>query len=136
MSERIIPHLKDAIRKVIAQGEQSRGPNAQRCAYRGVNKEGEVLCCAVGFLIMDEYYNSDFEGGSVAIPEILKALEESLGFALEDKEIQYLSLLQSAHDTWSPLKVKSFNETFVEQVHNHVHHSGLPKECLEALEGK
>lgn len=134
MSERIIPHLQDAIRKVIAQGEQSRGPATKRCAYRGVNKNDEVLCCAVGFLIKDEYYDMEIEGRGVATPEVLSILKKSLGFALEEEEIKYLSRLQNAHDAWGPFDKKSFNETFEEEVRTQIRYCKLPEQCLEALE--
>ena len=135
MSERIIPHLKDAIRKVIAQGEQSQNPNDTICVYRGVGSKGQKLCCAVGHLIKDEYYLKALEGKLINTHPVAEALEKSLGFTLNGEERVALMQLQLAHDEWDKWKTEGFLETFIHEIKSRVDIGHLPKECLEALEG-
>lgn len=68
-----------------------------RCSYRGDNKTK----CAIGCLIEDKFYDKDFEGATVAVAAVKRALEMS-GIFIDSYdyvlEIGFLENLQQIHD--------------------------------------
>lgn len=87
-----------AIQKVIEQGQPSaelRSNVKMACLYRGPNGTK----CAVGHLIKDEFYNSDFEGKSVSDCMVTQALEMSNPDKLNQlSSLLKLKIVQSCHD--------------------------------------
>lgn len=92
---------------LLSQKEKSLKPafpGDTACRYRG---DGG-LKCAVGCLIKDEYYSESLEGIAVTVNSsigtqykaynVIKAIEDSLGYTLSKAELTLLSSLQDIHD--------------------------------------
>lgn len=72
------------------------------CVYRKFEDDGTCLMCAVGALLTDDEFNSDFN--SVGLHALLqkntpKLSEDSLNFYR--KHFDLLSRLQDEHDLWA-----------------------------------
>ena len=133
-TNRLIPHLQTAIRKLLEQGEKSLSVEEDWCAYRGKNVEGKELCCAIGFLINDEIYDRDIESQPAGHNQVQELVHKSLGFdsPFSSDELAQLEYLQTAHDN-APSYTTQFNDHFTANVCDLVERNKLPKECLEAL---
>lgn len=93
----------DAIKKTHDQGAKSISEDGEYyCMYRN----GNGLCCTVGHMIGDDFYESDFEKNSATDTFILAAVTKTVGEdfhnSLNFSEIEairsVLCNLQSAHD--------------------------------------
>jgi hypothetical protein len=132
--------LETCIKGLIAQGRKSMDNQPIRnCSYRGANGTK----CAIGMLITDEYYNSDFEGAVIAsnydptrciIPErmaaLKEALEKSTDYEYSEGELVVLEYLQETHDESEEY---SFVEDLCKEIENGVLMGVLPKVCLEFI---
>lgn len=66
------------------------------CRYRGPDNTR----CAIGVLILDEFYTPDLEGKLVRTNPVWKSLQSSLNDSL-DGEKWFFDDLQIVHDNWS-----------------------------------
>ena len=91
--DKVSAHLINQAERSVAM-VQVRGKLTSTCAYRGDNG----LMCAVGVLIKDEFYNSEFENRTSLAQPVRKALTAS-GVNMSDNEIALmLNALQAVHD--------------------------------------
>lgn len=97
----------------------------QRSA-RSTNSEGSVLClyrgpnmlmCAAGCLIKDEFYSSDLENKAAVHEDVINAISMSFGVErISASTSSLISYLQRVHDDYTPdqweeqLKLFVFNE--------------------------
>jgi len=81
---------------LLAQNAYSLGADdgGAVCAYRGAGG----LQCAVGCLIKDEHYSWELEGQGAWHPDVLRALDLSLGCSITSADCRMLETLQSMHD--------------------------------------
>lgn len=117
--------LRYAVRKTLEQGKQSLNENG-KCSYRG---QGGI-CCAVGFLIDDKYYDTKLEGCSVADGEVVDSLDLS-GIEITSKVIDTLMELQDCHDN---CMTTGFTEDFKSRVEHKIKQGHLPEYLLEELQ--
>lgn len=85
---------------LLTQNERSALRNGA-CCYRVENGNS----CAVGCLISDDVYErvgKNIEGMGVTQAPVLEALKDSIGFNLNQGQIQMLSDLQECHDWCKP----------------------------------
>ena len=116
--------LKQAIKAVIEQGERSVIDGV--CMYRHYN-----LKCAVGVLITNEHYSEGLEGSSLCFGnKIHKALNESLGYKVSNRELSYIRLIQRAHDDSDG---SDFVSEFKERILSYINNELLPKELRELV---
>jgi hypothetical protein len=87
------------------------------CAYRSP----DGLKCAVGHMISDEQYNSDFE------TKIASFVLEKLGISLTEKEDNFVTALQCAHDG-------NYYGGFFEQLSERTRNLMTPEKMKERLE--
>ncbi len=91
--EKVADHLK-------AQGERSFiAPHIKSCAYYGTEEKK----CAVGCLILPEFYYSDIENLPLVNPKVRRSVELSIGRPLTGIEMEMLETIQCIHDT-APLE--------------------------------
>lgn len=93
---------------LLAQNKRSEQFSPQNnetmCAYRG--QDG--LKCAVGVLIKDEYFRPTINSLNLESPQVLIALEDSLGLpGISNDEIYFLNGLQTIHDLDCPTAWKT-----------------------------
>lgn len=119
----VAAHLIKQNKKSMAVVEGHYSTELQ-CAYRSVDENGNVLKCAIGCLIPDEFYYKAMEG--VIVPAIVNryyALRKHLDIANIDndyqenqQDISFLAGLQTIHDLHKPKhwrdKLASFAERF------------------------
>ena len=85
---------------LLKQDEKSLDPYTLSCYYRGQNKDGKTLMCAVGCLIDDDFYSIDFENSSPSDIRVRAAIENSIpNWAYN---VDLLSELQNLHDQNDP----------------------------------
>src|SRR5687768_3022247 len=65
-----------------------------RCAYR--SPDGKK--CAIGHLIVDEYYNPIIEGHSIPTPTVRTIVEKSQNIVIGGVDLVFLNTLQQCHD--------------------------------------
>lgn len=102
--QKIYNHLKKQNKKAIDK------KNKNRCKYR-LERNGQILKCAIGCLIPDEEYNEEFEGLTV------KSCTDFKFFTLKQKKtaIQFKNVLKKA------CKIKRWSksiETFLQLIQN------------------
>ena len=95
--------LDKVSRHLLTQNEKSLDDKGwdqtPMCLYR--NRKGRK--CAIGGLILDEHYKPSFEGHGVGFPEVMRAVELSLGCTItEQRDEEFLRDLQSIHDMYEP----------------------------------
>lgn len=85
---------------LLKQNEKSLDPWSLSCYYRAQKENGDVLMCAVGCLIDDNYYSDEFENSSPSDIRVRAAIEKSIinwGY-----NVDLLSELQNIHDEYDP----------------------------------
>lgn len=114
---RVVTHLAQ-------QGAQSFDNNASidgysgGCAYRGVNSTK----CAIGCLILDQFYRLEIEGARATSARVRKCLiqsgvlEESLTEEQLDDKLIFLVSLQRIHDANRP---RYWKKAFTELAQEH-----------------
>lgn len=93
MRTQFINDVKQAINKLMKQGSPAVDFNLD-CLYR----TGEGNKCLVGHMIKDEHYHRDLEEHDVTAGEVLRAVENSLGYPIKAEELDLILDLQKAHD--------------------------------------
>lgn len=92
-----------AVSRTLSQGRKSQeseprpGRNLPMCLYRGPGG----VCCPVGHVILDEFYDPEIEGAEVfSVPgSVHPGLREALNLSgVPDEAFSMLSALQVAHD--------------------------------------
>lgn len=70
------------------------------CTYRSQDENGNVLKCAVGHIIKDEFYHIGLEGEPISkeSADVRLAVEGSIRRALTDEEVDILGTIQWCHD--------------------------------------
>jgi|SRR5579859_6197638 len=78
-----------------AKSDDSSWDQTPMCLYRARKN----LKCAIGGIIRDEFYKPELEGHGVDHPDVLRAVELSLGCKIvEQRDEDLLKELQSVHD--------------------------------------
>lgn len=93
--------------KVVNHLAKQRLPafDGDGCKYRTETEDGDILMCAVGCLIDDQFYRLTMEGDTPTSTPVMQALEDSFkknGFEMpHDSELffQFLEELQQHHDS-------------------------------------
>jgi len=88
--DRVVKHL-------LTQNKRANDDGYSGCKYR--TKDG--LSCAVGCLIADGHYNTELENHGVLFPEVMAAVEASIGCTLSTKQLVVLNGLQRIHDLYT-----------------------------------
>jgi len=101
-----------SVNGVLEQGCQSALSNGT-CRYRKL-VDGEVLKCAVGQVILDEYYSETLEGSIVSNGKVLISVEKSIGRSLTMDEKLLINRLQGCHD--SPSNNGNFIANFIRNI--------------------
>lgn len=117
--------LKQAIEGLLKQGKKSEDEDGL-CVYRA--PDGSK--CAVGMLIKDEYYRGTMEGETPHDPCVHEALTSSLGHDLTRLDVEYLNVLQRAHDRSDS---SNFIVSFKNTIETLVANGELPQVTLEYL---
>lgn len=100
--------------KKFINNQGQRSYNDFQCCYLTQNKDGASLKCAVGCLIPDNDYCSDFEGGIVSQDSGCYSSSEITDYCKnKGYDIKLLEACQDAHDrAWSGEKfILSFNNS-------------------------
>lgn len=105
---KVVTHLaQQGVRSI--GGEKDMGvATSAKCAYRGSNGTS----CAIGCLILDQFYYPDMEGEAASSCNVRKALVSSgVLESVNPKErpvliIEFLGALQVIHDGYRPHKWK------------------------------
>jgi len=85
---------------LLNQNEKSLDPWTLSCYYRAQKESGEVLMCAVGCLMDDNYYSHEFENSSPSDIRVRAVIEKSIpNWAYN---VDLLSELQNIHDEYEP----------------------------------
>lgn len=84
------------------------------CRYRGPDNTR----CAIGALILDEFYTPEMEGKGVTMDSVWQALQKSLNDSLTGERAFFVGL-QTVHDNWPnsnfrplPYRLKNFAEQY------------------------
>lgn len=85
---------------LLKQNEKSLDPWSLSCYYRAQKVNGDVLMCAVGCLMDDSYYSSEFENSSPSDIRVRAAIENSINNWTYN--VSLLSELQNIHDEYEP----------------------------------
>ena len=85
---------------LLNQNEKSVDPWTLSCYYRAQKENGDVLMCAVGCLMDDEYYSPEFENSSPSDIRVRTAIENSIPNWTYNVDL--LSELQNLHDEREP----------------------------------
>jgi hypothetical protein len=116
--------LKQSIEATINQGERSVFLGF--CQYR----HGE-LKCSIGHLITDEHYSRELEDCSLELGnKIHDALNKSLGYEVDAKEVSQLKKIQGAHDG---ARGSDFLVDFKNRILINTARGYLPKELRELV---
>lgn len=93
----------DTVRQhMLTQGRKAQSYPGGVCKYRAVC-EDQVLKCAAGALIADEYYNGRMEGQLVRNSSQVRCALQLSGVAIDDPYISALVCsLQHVHDRVEP----------------------------------
>ena len=87
---------------LLKQNEKSVDPWTLSCYYRAQKENGDVLMCAVGCLMSDDYYSDEFENSSPSDIRVRAAVENSIpNWAYN---VDLLSELQNLHDENEPYR--------------------------------
>ena len=85
---------------LLKQNEKSLDPWSLSCYYRAQKENGDVLMCAVGCLMDDNYYSDEFENSSPSDIRVRAVIEKSIpNWAYN---VSLLSELQNIHDEYDP----------------------------------
>ena len=85
---------------LLKQNEKSLDPWSLSCYYRAQKENGDVLMCAVGCLMDDNYYSDEFENSSPSDIRVRSVIEKSIpNWAYN---VSLLSELQNIHDEYDP----------------------------------
>ena len=85
---------------LLKQNEKSVDPWSLSCYYRAQKENGDVLMCAVGCLMDDNYYSDEFENSSPSDIRVRAVIEKSIpNWAYN---VSLLSELQNIHDEYDP----------------------------------
>lgn len=85
---------------LLKQNEKSLDPWSLSCYYRAQKENGDVLMCAVGCLMDDNYYSDEFENSSPSDIRVRAVIEKSI--PNWDYNVSLLSELQNIHDEYDP----------------------------------
>lgn len=91
---------------IIKQGGPSINPASSECLYR--SPQGRK--CAVGQLLLDEFYNKEMEGKTVGSPLIDNGLFSS---GVTNSNLQFVKILQNIHDV-AAFEADNEDKLFVE----------------------
>lgn len=100
---------------LLKQNEKSVDPWSLSCYYRAQKENGDVLMCAVGCLMDDNYYSGEFENSSPSDSRVRDAIEKSIPNWTYNVDL--LSELQNLHDEHDP-HVWSLNFEYLESYFN------------------
>ena len=100
---------------LLKQNEKSLDPWSLSCYYRAQKENGDVLMCAVGCLMDDNYYSPEFENSSPSDSRVRDAIEKSIPNWTYNVDL--LSELQNLHDEHDP-HVWSLNFEYLESYFN------------------
>ena len=85
---------------LLNQNEKSVDPWSLSCYYRGQKEDGNVLKCAVGCLIDDDFYSDELENNSPSDSRVRDSIEKSIPGWIYN--VSMLSELQNLHDEYEP----------------------------------
>lgn len=93
-----------AAKGMLKQMLPSRDEATEGCLYRSEDKEGNILCCGVGFLVSDELakimdtQNVAFGLEGTGIVDWLSTEQEELNYIFSEVDASLLGGLQGIHD--------------------------------------
>lgn len=90
--------------------QNERSVDGSRCRYR----DDKGRKCAIGVLILDQFYSIWLEGPGIFNSAIAESVEKSLGQALSFDDKSFLSKLQEIHDIYDPFHWKEKFSEFAE----------------------
>lgn len=91
--------LEASVMGIASQGGPSYSHDVKACAYRGPHGRK----CAIGQLIDDAYYSSEFNFDAVSDPFVLEAIESTMDIKIQSTStlFGFLKRLQKTHDSSS-----------------------------------
>lgn len=87
-------------RHLLTQNEQALNSHGN-CHYR-IERDGKLLKCAVGCLIIDKHYQDNLEDKLSNDHNVVTAISLSIGRELTSKEMEILRNVQVIHDSHIP----------------------------------
>jgi hypothetical protein len=93
---------------LLKQGKQATSEG--KCQYRA----DDGCMCAVGVMIDPEYYDANFEGGSLSSPDVRKAVALSLG--IDEAQIDYNTPMHKMMRAWQRYHDNSYSTFSKEEI--------------------
>lgn len=89
------------VNHLLTQGRQASSDSGM-CKYRFTLNNHQTISCAIGGIILDEFYSEDLEGARISNSEygadVVTAVEKSVGRAITEEEVGLFQRMQIMHD--------------------------------------